>query len=693
MGIVRQNAARVRKFLGTEAAQKGWQSIGVGGAFGGTRTLDRRSQLGEYHDIVRDCVLIRAQSFARYTPLIYATDPDLGQAEPIEHDFTRLLQNPNPNGGKFKLLKEFFGFKLLAGEAFWFVAYGMNNSTVPMQLWPIRPDLVDVVVDEATGEIKGYLVNTLSGKRIALEPHEMLHDLEWNPFSKYRGYSAVAANILSIDTENETARFQMNFLKNNAASAGIVTLKNEYDKTAFEILKKQWNGEYAGAENAGKTIFLQDQEADFTKIGLSLGDLDMSALRGMSQQRLYNAFRTPKALHGETDSAGLGRGNIEAILYEFEALTVDVDFTEFDDFIRLAIKRLYNQDVWVRHKSFIPEDQAAKLAERVAGVRKWITPNQILREDGYDPVDGGDILTVPFNEMPISELASITATPEPPPATKTITTRRVVRRYVKKAGAQSKAALFAQNVRIKSGTEKRYLKLFKDQSRKTREAVMAEVKRQLAKSTTTKDVQDLLAVEWVNFVEDKGVNVALETLVQQLINGMQQAGETANLFLGAPSEDFVMKQSMLDSVFQSQERLLQSYDRETALKIQKQIAGGLDEGITKDEMASRIEQVFIDGDANDARRIAQTESHRAINEATTESYRQNGVTRIIWRANADACPICEELDGTEIGIDEVFFDVGDEIPTTERVNNYAAVAGDCNAHPNCACQPEAVVEG
>lgn len=423
MGIIRSTASNLTRFFPGTGKARGF-SIG---SISGLSTTNRSELLREYNGIVYNCISKRAKSFARYEPIIYDSDPSLGEVEPIDHDFKRILSNPNPHTTKYKLLVSHKSYKLMCGDAWLYVAYN-ETGTVPLEFWNVRPDLLDVVIG-SDGLVRGYVVHGAMGQIIALEPNEIIPDAEWNPNDPHRGKGKVEANLLAIETDQNTALFQRNFIKNNAAPAGIITLKGEVEDEIFDQFKKTWNNKYAGSKNAGKTVILAEATAEFTKVGLSLGDLDMTALRKISQQEIYNAFETPKALFGETDSAGLGRDSVDSILYGYEQLTVDPDWDEFDDVIKLAIKVIYGEEVWVEHKSFVPENKAAKIDEQMKKLNNVWTINQVLAQDGLDPIgEAGDRLYVPFNVTPVDEVGAI----DPSPAAQKALTGNTVRIVKKK---------------------------------------------------------------------------------------------------------------------------------------------------------------------------------------------------------------------------------------------------------------------
>jgi SPP1 gp7 family putative phage head morphogenesis protein len=66
-----------------------------------------------------------------------------------------------------------------------------------------------------------------------------------------------------------------------------------------------------------------------------------------------------------------------------------------------------------------------------------------------------------------------------------------------------------------------------------------------------------------------------------------------------------------------------------------------------------------------AETIARTEINNALREGIVETMSEQGIERVIWVADPECCPICEEYDGEEYTIDEY----GDIM----------------NPHPNCEC--------
>ena len=96
------------------------------------------------------------------------------------------------------------------------------------------------------------------------------------------------------------------------------------------------------------------------------------------------------------------------------------------------------------------------------------------------------------------------------------------------------------------------------------------------------------------------------------------------------------------------------------------LADSFDEGLSPAAAAKRIYDEV--GDTARALTIALTESSRAMNMASMDTYQEVGLEEVEWFA-ADPCPECEVNDGQVVPVGTEFFSGDTEPPV----------------HPNCRC--------
>ena len=177
-------------------------------------------------------------------------------------------------------------------------------------------------------------------------------------------------------------------------------------------------------------------------------------------------------------------------------------------------------------------------------------------------------------------------------------------------------------------------------------------------------------------------------LLTWLLNAFVKSGEYTFESLGKPDQEFILRQAQRDSLFNSTERLMRSFNEETTQKLQQQIAQGLEFGEDIEKISKRIESVYDDAKGYRSMRIADTEVHKAVNQGTAEVYKEEGYTKLVWQANSGACEYCVGMDGQEVEMDQPFVKVGESVSGengSEYVNDYVDVKY-ADLHPNCKCR-------
>lgn len=626
--------------------------------------------LKEYKNIVYSCINVIAEDVAKYEPIFSKTDPEV-QATPIQHPFAKILDNPRNDVTKYDLFLASQVYLELVGESYWYVELG-EITRKPKTITFMRPDRVRHVYDG--DRLAGFVYTRDGGQEIPLDLDEVIFHKRFNPQNPARGIGTVQAGILYIDTDTATSTFQNNFMRNQATPSGVLQVTGSISKEAFKKLKTIWAEQNAGLGNAGKTLFIRAAEAKFEKMGLSIGDIEMGTLRKLTKEDVREMFRVPAQLLGSTEQAGaggLGRANLEAVEYIFAKRTIDPKLKKWDDVLQMAVRRYYGDDVFVTHKSQIPEDQATLLEEEKAGADKWITRNEIRKRRNLEPVQGGDTLYYESTKVPIGT--------KPQESAKTISAfpKKVIKVVMK---SEKEDQYFNQLKRIENKAVKDFTstlgKFLIKQERRVIERLGALYGQ---KKDVTDEISDVMSL---------GLDDAIADLYALLVLALTDAAKRGVSFTGAPDVDFILEQGVRNAIFDSTERLMKSFNEETAQLIQKAVAGGLAEGETIEQIKKRIEAVYSDAEGYRAERIARTEAHKSTNFGVAEGYRQSGVKKMKWKTLTPSCNFCAKMDGTITTIGQPFLVKGDKVVDDEGkeyVADYTDV-GYADLHPNCDCK-------
>lgn len=631
--------------------------------------------LHEFKNYVYVCITAIADSVGEYEPVVKRKDAESGRDKPVKsHPFLTVLKNPNPNMTQFELYEQTIIYKKLTGEAFWYVSLGEVTRT-PKAIYMMRPDRVRIAVDD-NGTITGYIYVDDNGTEVPLDADEVIYHRQFNPLNPYRGLGTVQAGLLSISADNVASRFQYNTLSSGGIPSGVLSIASKMNPELFEKFKAEFREQYTGPENANKTLIIQGTEAKYSKTGLSLGDFSLGDERKLTKEDIRQLFRVPEAILGKTDSTGLGRANIEAIIYIFANQTIEPEQNRFDDVLTTYLHKYYpkDKDLFIDHVSQVPEDKEAKLSENTQAVDKWKTRNEIRVDSGLDPVDGGDTLYFAFNQMPLET---------PVNQTKSLGKLTITKRLVVKDVTQDRffEAIDKIENRAFNNYEKGLTNLLKSQQVKVVDVLSAVSGRK-------KKLKDIVEYNGAGFNLEFSPEELNLNLLEQLIAAIFASGQNAVELVGAPDVTFVVNQATRDAIFNSTQRLMQSFNEETALKLQQQLSQGIANNEDLKQLTKRIESVYKEAKGFRAERIARTESHRAVNEGVAQGYLQSGVKKMRWTTLANACEFCKAMDGKEVTIGQSFVPRGETVTGSDGgqyINDYADIAY-ADLHPNCNCK-------
>lgn len=637
----------------------------------------KRQFLKLYRGIVMTCISAIAEDVAKYQPVFNKKDNRNGKLTQVQHPFEQVLERPNPRmTSKFDLLVATQSFLELVGNAYWYLSVEERSRKV-VEIYLMRPDRVKVATDR-NGDIIGYTFRNDEGVEVPLDADEVQHFKTFNPEDEYYGIGTVEAGIIYIETEEDTATFQRNFIKNQASPSGILTINGKIEKEQFKKVKAAWKEKTEGLANVGKTLFIRGADASFTKIGLSLGDLDMEKLKSLTEDKILKMFRMPKIILGDTDQAGLGRGNAEVADYVFAKRNIDPKQVRIDDGVQNIVRRNYKTtDIVVGHVSQIPEDADRTLNEQDKLVNRVMTVNEVRRERGLPTIGAaGDRLYIGFNQISLEDAGSDNST-----SAKTAK-RRVLTVAKKDATDQS---FFQQLDKIDAKVVKRYKSELKKNLKDQREFVISNLSAYAASvhdgSATTKAYEEIMPSE------TEEADKSLEWLIPLMLLAIAQGADTALALMNA-DEDFNFSTGAQNAAKEAARRVVTEFTKQTVDKLKAEIAAGVNAGEDLAQLTKRVNAVYDKALGYRTERLADSESHKAVNKGVQLGLKQAGVKNKVWRAlGSNPCQYCRAMDGTIISVESSFVPKGGTMVGEdggEAVQDYDAVE-NAHAHANCHC--------
>lgn len=269
-------------------------------AFPGLSQSDTTAQMRAYG---RDGVLFPivnrlANSTAQATWRLYRktmSGSDEEREEVAVHPALKLLDEPNSFFTRQELFEVTQQHIDLTGEGWWVLDRARGFSQ-PVGVWPVRPDLMQVVPDREKF-IRGYIYHGPDGEMVPLEPQDVVLTRMPDPMDPYRGLGPVQAAMIDIDSAQYAREWNRQFFINSAEPGGIIEIPNSLSDRDFDKLSTRWNEQHKGVANAHRVAIIE--QGKWVDRKYTMRDMEFTKLRDLGNEAIRRAFGFPVAMLGD----------------------------------------------------------------------------------------------------------------------------------------------------------------------------------------------------------------------------------------------------------------------------------------------------------------------------------------------------------------------------------------------------------
>lgn len=348
---------------------------------------------------VARCVNVIADTIAGL-PFRAGFDPDNRAAFDTNAPLARLLGpapgGPAPNLSARRWWRWQIAQYLVAGR---FAAEVELAAGMPIALWPLPAAYVRPIPTTSGVEwFSGFEVGgPATARPRTLKPDRMLY--HWRPsgLDWREPESVLQAAQLPISVAVMLDRYSYSFLKNDARPAQVVVTQAFADDDDAEAFKNQFINQHAGPWNAGKTAFVEADDASDSKaavsiqtMGLSQKDAQMLETGKVAAEEICVALGTPMSILDASGRTYSNAGEEKATWWRNTILPLIADLEEGIN--NQLAPRLGRHVGWF-DLSKVPELQPpAKLDASAATLlvnNRLLTPNEARAELGLPPLPGG----------------------------------------------------------------------------------------------------------------------------------------------------------------------------------------------------------------------------------------------------------------------------------------------------------------
>ena len=356
-----------------------------------------RTALGQ--DIAWACASLTAKTIAALPGDVLArrsNDPSDGNQHLPNHSVNGLLQRaPNPEMSAMNFKESLMMAAQFHGNGYAEIERDAGSN--PVALWPLHPERVQGCRDD-TGALY-YEVDGAGG--VEIEPADMFHLAGPSLGAGTVGFSIIALAKNDLGEALAQGRYASNFIRNQAAPSGIVTVDPGIKPDGMKRLRAELDSLYAGPRKAGK-IFLADKGVDFKPIGVTPQDAEFLAQRRFSVETICRWFGVPPQMIGDNSKQTFA--NYEQAGLNFLQLAVLPWVVRFEQEVN---RKLLNKSVAGRQMPFYKMNTAAVVRANLQAQYAafslgrqwgWLSANDIRRLLDMEPIGPeGDVYLTPLN--------------------------------------------------------------------------------------------------------------------------------------------------------------------------------------------------------------------------------------------------------------------------------------------------------
>ena len=224
-----------------------------------------------------------------------------GDTEIESHPLLDLMRHPSYDQTGQDFLESWFGFLLVAGNAY---VEAVEIGGEIRELHILRPDRMKVIPGPdgwpegyeycAGGQHVRFSNEVLPGVR------PILHTRLFHPANDHYGMSPIEAAAVAIDIHNEAAKWNKALLDNSARPSGALVYaaaNGQMTAEQFARVKEELEQSYQSARNAGRPMLLEGG-LDWKPLSLSPKDMDFIEAKNSAAREIALALGVPPMLLG-----------------------------------------------------------------------------------------------------------------------------------------------------------------------------------------------------------------------------------------------------------------------------------------------------------------------------------------------------------------------------------------------------------
>lgn len=185
-------------------------------------------------------------------------EDDRVEIAPDDHAASKLWNNPNGWWSRNRLVRAGQQHQDLTGLTYFVVQRFASAKSIPIGLWPMRPDRVFPVAGDSNTYLRGWIYRGPDGQQVPLDVDQVLEIVTPDPEDPYGGISPVASLLPTLDAARFSQLYARNFYLNDATPGGVIEVPTQLADSEWTAFQKRWAETHKGVDKAHRIAMLEN---------------------------------------------------------------------------------------------------------------------------------------------------------------------------------------------------------------------------------------------------------------------------------------------------------------------------------------------------------------------------------------------------------------------------------------------------
>lgn len=312
---------------------------------------------------------------------------------------------------KYTMMKLLIQSVILKGNGFAYIERASDGTVTGLRY--LEAEDVMINYNKNTGKLfYSTTVLGVSSKRKIIEPIDMIH-LVKNSYDGVTGISVLSYAARIIKTSQATESSAQSFFNNGMNLSGVLTVQGQLSQKQKDDIRSSWSQAYS---NGGSGLAVLQGNMSYQPIQINSKDAQMIESRQFNVQDIARFFGISPVLLG--DLSHTSYNTIEAVQNDFLLHTLQpyIEMVE-NEFNRKLLKPSENKlNIYLETNEILRTDKQAQANYYSTLINNGVlSRNEVRKELGLAPVEGGDDLIIPFTKIADNTLNNNTNNKEQKP--------------------------------------------------------------------------------------------------------------------------------------------------------------------------------------------------------------------------------------------------------------------------------------